>query len=52
VRTLVHEPLEAGIYRRIWDGRSDTGQEVVSGLYLLRMEAGEYSEMRLMAFVK
>ncbi|HOC26304.1 MAG TPA: FlgD immunoglobulin-like domain containing protein, partial [bacterium] len=52
VRTLVHEPLEAGIYRRIWDGRSDTGQEVVSGLYLLRMEAGEYSEMRRMAFVK
>jgi len=52
VRTLVHEPLEAGIYRRIWDGRSDAGQEVVSGLYLLRMEAGEYSEMRRMAFVK
>lgn len=52
VRTLVYEPLEAGVYRRIWNGRNDAGQEVVSGLYLLRMEAGEFTALRRMAIVK
>jgi photosystem II stability/assembly factor-like uncharacterized protein/Mg-chelatase subunit ChlD len=52
VRTLVSERLEAGTYRHIWDGRNEAGLEVVSGVYLLRMEAGEFIEMRRMAFIK
>ncbi|HOT96117.1 MAG TPA: YCF48-related protein [bacterium] len=52
VRTLAEGRFEAGSYRRIWDGRNESGQEVVSGIYLLRMEAAGYTELRRMAFVK
>jgi len=52
VRTLVDGRLEAGSYRRIWDGRNDSGQEVVSGVYLVRMEAMGFRGLRRMAFVK
>ncbi len=52
VRTLVDEKLPAGSYRRTWDGRNESGQEVVSGVYLLKMEAGSFCEFRRMAYVK
>lgn len=52
VRTLVNERLEAGTFRRIWDGCNDAGQEVVSGVYLLRLEAGSFHDIKRMAFVK
>ncbi len=52
VRTLAEGRFEAGSYRRIWDGRNESGQEVVSGIYLLRLEAAGYTELRRMAFVK
>jgi hypothetical protein len=40
VRTLWSGPLPAGRHRITWDGLSDTGQPVASGIYLLRLEAG------------
>ncbi len=52
VRTIVDEQLSAGTYRHTWDGRNDLGHEVVSGIYLIRMEAGAFREQRRMAFVK
>ncbi len=52
VRTLVDENVSAGTYRRTWDGRNDLGLEVVSGIYLLRMEAGTFREFRRIAFIK
>lgn len=39
-RTLVNETRAAGVYRERWDGRSDDGREVASGVYLLRFRAG------------
>jgi hypothetical protein len=40
VRTLVNEPCPAGVYHEPWDGRSDDGRAVASGVYLLRFRAG------------
>ena len=34
VRTLVHGDQDAGYHRVVWDGRSDAGDEVASGMYL------------------
>ena len=38
VRTLVHEVQNAGPYRVSWDASDDHGQQVATGLYLLRLD--------------
>jgi hypothetical protein len=43
VRTLVSEPLAADSYVREWDGRSDAGEPVSSGIYFCKMVAGEFT---------
>ncbi|HID10230.1 MAG TPA: T9SS type A sorting domain-containing protein [Candidatus Latescibacteria bacterium] len=52
VRTLVDEVKTSGTYTVRWDGRDDKGIEVSSGIYLYRMEAGEYSEARRMVLLR
>jgi hypothetical protein len=37
VRTLVNETRDAGEYDVTWDGRDDRGQDVMAGVYYLRM---------------
>ena len=43
VSTLVDEYLSAGYKSVEWDGRSNSGQAVSSGVYLFRITAGEFS---------
>jgi len=52
VRTLVDSPQEAGYHTVSWDGRNDAGQAVSSGIYYLRMEAGDYRAVVKMALVR
>jgi len=40
VRTLVEGPMPAGAHQVAWDGRSNAGSPVASGVYLLEMVAG------------
>jgi hypothetical protein len=35
-----------------WDGRDDNGQQVSSGVYLYRIDAGEYISTRKMVMVR
>ena len=37
--------LTAGSYRVQWDGKDDDGIQVASGLYLYRIEAGNFVHM-------
>ncbi len=46
VRCLVDERVEAGTHSVVWDGRDDLGRKVGSGVYLVRMEAREFVEVR------
>jgi hypothetical protein len=46
VRTLVDEPLDANSYVRSWDGRSDEGLEVSSGIYFYKMVAGDFNDTK------
>ncbi len=41
VRTLVDEHRAAGEQNVFWDGRNDAGQNLGSGVYLLRLRSGE-----------
>lgn len=38
VRTLVDEVQEPGAHRVMWDGRDESGRQVVSGVYMYRLD--------------
>jgi len=52
VRQLVSGVVPAGTRQVTWDGRDDGGQQVASGVYFCRMEAGSYCHTIRMALVK
>ena len=52
VRRLVEEHVEAGYHSAVWDGRDGLGQEVGSGVYLIRMEAKGFVGVRKMALIR
>ncbi len=52
VRTLVHEDLPAGQYSRHWDGRTDRGGTVASGIYLAQMVSGTTSAVVKLTLMK
>jgi photosystem II stability/assembly factor-like uncharacterized protein len=41
VRTLINADYSAGKHETIWDGRDNSGNDLPSGLYIGRLEAGE-----------
>ena len=50
--SLVDEELSAGSYKTAWDGHDAQGQEVSSGVYFYRMQAGSYTDTRSMTLLK
>lgn len=52
VATLLNQSLRAGPHKVRWDGRSGTGRTLSSGVYLYRVEAGEYSQTRRMVLIR
>ncbi len=52
VRDLVDQDLAAGTYSTEWDGRDLTGQQVPSGVYFYKLQAGSYVESRKMTLLK
>lgn len=52
IRTLVRERQPAGAYEVQWDGRDVTGRPVASGLYLYRLQAGSFVQVRKLLVLK
>jgi hypothetical protein len=52
VRTVADEVFEAGSYNRMWDGRSDAGTQVSSGIYFYKMVAGDFSATKKTVLLK
>ena len=52
VATLVDRQMAPGTYEVTWDGRSASGRELASGVYLYRMKARDYTATRRMTIVK
>jgi photosystem II stability/assembly factor-like uncharacterized protein len=46
IRTLVNRELEAGVYDVTWNGRNEIGTIVASGVYIYRLEAGTFKDVR------
>ncbi|MFQ5637815.1 MAG: pre-peptidase C-terminal domain-containing protein [bacterium] len=52
VRTLVNEDQPVGFHTVEWDGLNDSGKPVTSGLYIYRIKAGSFTEVKKMLFIK
>ena len=52
IKTLVDANLEADYYTAIWDGTNDRGQKVAAGVYLYRMDAGGFSDMKKAIYLR
>ena len=52
VRVLMRQPMPAGNHRVVWDGRDDVGRAVGSGVYLCRLEAEAFGEVKKILLVR
>ncbi len=52
ITTLVDGQTKAGSYSVSWDGKTDKGNKVSTGLYLYRLQAESYSQIRRCVFLK
>ena len=52
VRVLVEARQEAGFYRATWDGADEAGAPVASGVYVYRLQAGGFQQVRKMILLK
>ena len=52
VKTLVSDNIQSGTYSTKWDGKNKYGQQVSSGVYLYHLQAGDFSAVKKMLFIK
>jgi hypothetical protein len=52
VRSLVNEHQDPGYKTVWWDGKDDGGNEVSSGVYFYRIEAGDFVQSKKMTLLK
>ena len=52
IRTLVNARQSHGLYKLHWDGRDDLGRDVPSGVYIYKLQAGDYTRSRKMELIR
>ncbi|MBN4057149.1 T9SS type A sorting domain-containing protein [bacterium AH-315-J21] len=52
VKTLISGVREAGVWEVTWDGDSDNGSQVASGMYFYKLTAGDFVQTRKMLLMK
>jgi len=52
IKTLLNENLSPGNYKLQWDGRSDAGVPVSSGIYFYRLTSGSFAQTKRMLLVR
>jgi len=52
VRTLINTKLTSGFHTVVWDGKSDAGRSVTSGIYFYKMQNADYTKTRKMILLK
>ena len=52
IKTLVYEEQETGYYKIQWNGRDNFNRDVGTGIYILRMKAGDFVQTQKMILTK
>lgn len=52
VRTLVDETKSVGEHKVVWDGKDDSAEDVASGIYLYRIQAGGFTQAKRLVLLK
>ena len=52
VKTLISKNVSAGSYQAVWNGLNNTGQNVASGRYIVKMSAPGFSDTITMTLLK
>ena len=52
VRVLVDEQQSAGRRSVKWDSKDDQGQEVISGIYIYRLQASDFAQSKKIVLLK
>ena len=52
VKTLVNDNQTPGYYSANWDGKDGNGTKAASGIYIYRLQAGDYVNTRKMVIIK
>ena len=52
LRTLVRGHMPVGGHKVVWDGRNQQGHEVASGIYIYRLQVGNYLEARRLMLLR
>lgn len=52
VRTLVRETMDAGYHSVVWDGKDELSKQVASGIYIYRLQASNFTDVRRMMLLK
>ena len=52
VATMVSEHQEAGSHVAIWNGMTDSGDEVASGVYFFKLQAGDFMQINKAVLIK
>jgi flagellar hook assembly protein FlgD len=52
VKVLANRVQPAGTYSVEWDGTSQSGQKLASGIYFYKLSAGENTSMKKMVMLK
>ena len=52
VRSLVDHNQDPGVYETAWDSENSAGRNVASGIYLVQMEAGDFTAVQKIILLK
>ena len=52
IKTLLDTEVSAGSHQIIWNGKSDNGKDVASGIYLYKLSSPQYSHIKKMTLLK
>ena len=52
VRRLINEDKEAGYHEIVWDARDNEGNSLSSGVYLYRIQAGAFMEVKKLMLLR
>lgn len=52
VRTLLHGQVSPGSFRLAWDGTDETGHQVASGVYFVRLAAGSFQQTERLTYLR